>query len=88
MQGLRNGGETGELCVEAHINLTRWSQTGVEGDMCSLPNNVPAGRTEHEVTEFEWSASVRRSLRLLQTTGRVAASGLHNARRVLLLTRK
>ena len=51
-------------CVQAHINLTRWSQTGVEGDMCSLPNNTPAGITEHEVTEFEWSASVHRSLRL------------------------
>lgn len=71
MQGLRNGGETGELCVEAHINLTRWSQTGVEGDMCSLANNISAGRrTEHELTEFEWSASVRRSLSLLQRYNR------------------
>jgi hypothetical protein len=65
VQGLRNGGATEELCVEAHINLTRGSQTGVEGDMCSLPNNTPAGKTGREVTEFEWSASVRRSLRLL-----------------------
>ena len=53
MQGLRNEGETGVLCVEAHINVTRWSQTGVEGDMCSLPNNTAAGITEHEITEFE-----------------------------------
>jgi len=64
----RRGDE--ELCVEAHINLTRWSQTGVEGDMCSLPNNTTAGITEHEVTEIEWSASIHRSLRLMQRYNR------------------